>query len=342
MGTLAQPNFDSIISTTLQEYNSSATSQILNSTVIWYKLKERKRITEWNGGRSIVEPLISAENSTIKMIRDYEAFDLTPQEGITAAEFFAKQMVGSVAISGIEEALNSGKNAVIDLLTTKMTQLDDTFMKRLGQYTFLADGTAADGRGFQGLDVMVENGTSWGVYGTIDRGAADGSGDFWRNGWTATGGTFTALGVATLKTMYNNGQIGNDGLDLFVTSQGIYEVYETLAAAFAKFEMIQPRYDQKLADLGFANLLYKDVPMVYDPYITGLTSDGSTSTGALEILGLNTKYIAFRALSGRNMVLTSFVKPANQDARYASRLFYGNFTCSAPYRQQRSLFTALA
>ena len=343
MATLAQPNFDSIIATTLQRYNKMATSQILNNTVIWYKLKERGRITNWDGGRSIVESLVSEDNNTIKMIRDYEGYNLSPQEGITAAEWFAKQMVGVIAISGIEEALNSGNETkVIDLLDTKGSQLDDSYMKKLGEFSF-KDGSADGGRHFQGLDIIAESGTgsAWSVYGTIDRGAADGSGDFFRNYFSAAGSTFTLVGLAQLRKAYNTLTIGNDAPDLAVTHLDIYDNYETQLYGKANFDMLQTRYDKRLGDAGFAALLIKDVPLIHDPYITGLTDGAGTSEGGLSVLMLNTRYISFKALRGRNMQLTDFVRPANQDARYAARLFYGNFTCNAPYGQGRILFTAV-
>ena len=342
MGTLAQPNFDALIATTLQNYNRKATPQILSRSIIWYKLKERGRITNWDGGRTIVEPLLSAESTAIKMIRGYEEYDTTPQEGITAAEFEAKQMVGVVSISGIEEALNSGsREKVVDLLETKMEQLDTTYTNKLGVYAF-ADGSADGGRHFNGFDVMIENGGTWGTYGTIDRNAADGSGDFWRNLYTAAGDSFDDTGQAKMRTFHNTLTIGNDEPDLYVTSQGIHEEYEKELTANVKFEFMQARYDKKLGDIGFAALLFKNVPFVYDVNIdSGLTDGAGTAQGATTVLGLNTKFIAFRALKGRNMVLTPFVKPINQDARLAARLFYGNFVCNSAYRQGRLLFSAV-
>ena len=342
MATLAQPNFDSLIATTLQNYNRKATSQILSRSVVWFKLKEKGRITNWDGGRTIVEPLISAETTAIKMIRGYEEYDTTPQEGITAAEFEAKQMVGVVSISGIEEALNSGsREKVVDLLETKMEQLDTTFQNKLGIFA-LADGSADGGRHFNGLDVMIENGGTWGTYGTIDRNAADGSGNFWRNLYTAAGDSFDDVGQAQWRTFHNTLTIGNDEPDLYLVSQGIHEEYEKELTANTRYEFIQAKFDKRMGDAGFSALLFKNVPVVYEVNMDSYITDGAgTAEGAKVILGLNTKYIAFRALKGRNMVLTPFVKPINQDARLAARLFYGNFTCSDSHRQGRLLFTAV-
>lgn len=337
---LAQPNFDSIISTTLQDYNREATPQILKSTVVWYKLDEHGVIEESDGGRTFVEPVIHRENDTVTMIRGYEQYNITPQESSTAAEVEIKQMVGVVSISGIEEAINSGsKTRIVSLLDTKMTQLDETYVNRLGRFAY-EDGSANGGRNFNGIDIFVEDGAAWGTYAGINRNAADGSGDFWRNQWISAGNTFTNVGIDNLRSIVNLCTIGNSEPDLILMPRLMHEKYESLMVNNQRYDML--KYDKKLGDAGFKALLFREIPVVWDTFHdNGLTNGSGTANGANTLISLNTKFIKFKALRGRNMIMTPFAKPIDQDARLAARLFYGNFISPAPYRHGRVLFTGI-
>ena len=111
--------------------------------------------------------------------------------------------------------------------------------------------------------------------------------------------------------------VGNDQPTIIISDQDEYEKYESL---------LQPnlRYTSaEVADAGFQNLLFKGAPCTYD----------SDTNLAGKMFFLNTKYLRLVAHTETWFQPTPFVRPTNQDARYAQILCYGELTTSNRARQ---------
>jgi hypothetical protein len=223
---------------------------------------------------------------------------LTPQEGISAAEFDWKQYAASIAISGIEEAKNNGEQEIINLLEAKIMQAEESMRESFNQM-FFSDGTGNSSKDWNGLENLVEaNNTVGGI---------DASANTWWNSYEEN--TSTALTLAQMATAYNSVSVGNDHPDTLLTTQTLFEKYEAL---------LQPqlRYtDTKTADAGFQNLLFKAAPVMYDVHCT-----------AGVFYFLNSKYITLVGHSNKWFSQTEFIKPEDTDARYALIMCYGNLT----------------
>ena len=85
-------NFDALLSTTLANYRPQLTDNVFSARPLTYWLMDKGRIRMVNGGTKIVEPLIYGTNSTVGSYSGYDTISLTPQEGISAAEFEWKQI----------------------------------------------------------------------------------------------------------------------------------------------------------------------------------------------------------------------------------------------------------
>ena len=293
-------NFDALLSTTLANYRAQLTDNVFTARPLTYFLMDRGRIRMLNGGTKIVEPLIYGKNSTVGSYSGYDSLALTPQEGITAAEFEWKQFAASISISGIEEAKNNGEQEVINLLEAKIMQAEESMRESFNQM-FFADGTGNGGKDWNGLANLVE---ASGTVGGIDRG--DSSNAWWRSYENNSAG---ALTLAKMATAYNSVSVGNDHPDMILTTQTLFEKYEAL---------LQPnlRYtDTKTADAGFQNLLFKAAPVVYDVHC---------DSGVMYVL--NSKYLTLVGHSQKWFAQTEFVKPEDVDARYALIMCYGNLT----------------
>lgn len=301
-------NFDAILSTTLANYRDQLTDNVFTARPLTYHLMNKGRIRMLNGGTKIVEPLIYGENSTVKPYSGYDTIDLTPQTGISAAEFDWKQYAASIAISGIEEAKNNGEAEVINLLEAKIMQAEESMREGFNRM-FFGDGTDTlgaggtdSGKSWNGLGNLIESGNTVGGINS-----ADGQGNnWWRSYENNTAG---ALTLAQMATAYNTVSVGNDHPDMVLTTQTLYEKYESL---------LQPqlRYtDTKTADAGFQNLLFKAAPVTYDVH---------APVGTMYFI--NSKYISLVGHSDKWFANTSFVRPENMDARYALIMCYGNLT----------------
>jgi len=294
----ANSNFDNLLTTTLANYRSTLTDNVFTARPLTYKLMEGGRIRMLNGGTKIVEPLIYGQNSTVGSYSGYETLSLTPQEGISAAEFEWKQYAASIAISGIEEAKNNGEQEIINLLEAKIMQAEESMRESFNQM-FFADGTGNSSKDWNGLGNLVESGNTVG-------GINSSTYTWWQS---KEENTSAALTLAQMSSLYNSVSVGNDHPDLLLTTQTLFEKYEAL---------LQPqlRYtDTKTADAGFQNLLFKAAPVMYDVHCTA---------GVFYML--NSKYLTLVGHSGKWFSQTDFIKPENQDARYALIMCYGNLT----------------
>jgi hypothetical protein len=293
-------NFDAILSTTLANYRDQLTDNVFTARPLTYMLMDKGRIRMTSGGTKIVEPLIYGQNSTVASYSGYDTLSLTPQSGITAAEYDWKQYAVSIAISGIEEAKNNGEQEVINLLEAKIMQAEESLREGFNTM-FFADGTGNSGKNWNGLGNLVESGNT---VGGIDSSDADNT--WWRSYEENTAG---ALTLAQMNTAYNTVSVGADHPDVVLTTQTLYEKYESL---------LQPqlRYtDTRTADAGFQNLLFKAAPVMYDVHAPAGT-----------MFFLNTKYLTLVGHTDKWFANTEFVRPENMDARYALIMCYGNLT----------------
>ena len=301
-------NFDALLSTTLANYRAQLTDNVFTARPLTYFLMDKGRIRMVDGGTKIVEPLIYGQNGTVASYSGYDTISLTAQDGMSAAEFDWKQYAASIAISGIEEAKNNGEAAIINLLEAKIMQAEESMREGFNQM-FFGDGTGNSGKNLNGLGNLVESGNTVGGINS-----ANGQGnDWWRSYEENTAG---ALTLAQMATAYNSVSVGNDHPDMILTTQTLFEKYESL---------LQPqlRYtDTKTADAGFQNLLFKAAPVTYDVHCTA---------GAVYFL--NSKYLTLVGHSGKWFAQTEFVRPENLDARYALIMCYGNLTCRNAAKQ---------
>ena len=304
---MSNPNFDALLSTTLANYRDQLTDNVFTARPLTYFLQDKGRIRMLNGGTKIVEPLIYGTNSTVASYSGYDSLSLTPQAGITAAEYDWKQYASTIAISGIEEAKNNGEQEIINLLEAKIMQAEESMREGFNQM-FFADGTGNSGKDWNGLGNIVE---ASGTVGGINRATA--GNEYWRSYEENTAG---ALSLAQMATAYNTVSVGNDHPDMILTTQTLFEKYEALLVPNLRFT------DTKTADAGFQNLLYKAAPVTYDVHCT-----------AGVVYFLNSKYLTLVGHSGKWFAQTSFVQPENVDARYALILCYGNLTCRNAKKQ---------
>ena len=294
----ANSNFDNLLTTTLANYRKTLTDNVFTARPLTYALMDKGRIRMLNGGTKIVEPLIYGLNSTVGSYSGYDSIALTPQEGISAAEFEWRQYAASISISGMEEAKNNGDQEIINLLEAKIMQAEES-MREGFNTMFFGDGTGNSSKNWNGLGNLVESGNTVG--------GIDSNTYTWWKSYEEN--TATALTLAQMATAYNSVSVGNDHPDVLLTTQTLFEKYEAL---------LQPnlRYtDTKTADAGFQNLLFKAAPVMYD---TGCTAG--------TFFFLNSKYITLVGHSDKWFSQTAFISPEDTDARYALIMCYGNLT----------------
>ena len=298
-------NFDALLSTTLANYRDKLTDNVFTARPLTYWLMDKGRIRTETGGTKIVEQLIYGKNSTVGPYAGYDTISLTAQDGISAAEYDWKQYAASIAISGIEEAKNNGEHAIINLLEAKIMQAEESMREGFNTMFF---GSAAGANDWNGLGNIVESGNTVGGINSATAGN-----EFWRS---YEQNTAEALSLANMTTAYNSASVGTDHPDVILTTQTLFEKYESLLTPNLRYA------DTKTADAGFQNLLFKATPIMYDTACTAGT-----------VYFLNSKYLKLVGHSDKWFSQTEFVRPENMDARYALIMCYGNLVCSNRAKQ---------
>lgn len=317
---IAVESYDALLSTTLRNYTPKLEDNVFTKRALLNWLKSKDRIKEKSGGVAITVPIIYGLNDTVASYSGYDTLATTPQDGIGAAQYDWAQVAGSIAINGLEEAENSSVEQVIDLLDAKRMQAEESISEKFN-YMFFQNGSGNGGKDFLGIkaivaatDVAYGSAALGGIAASVS--ALDAAGnafEYWKSPTAAMGGSLT---IAAMSGLYNDASRGtNDFPDLFLTTSTVYEQYEALLQPQLRFS------NSKSADAGFENLMYKGGTIFWDNFCT---------SGVLYMI--NSKYIALNTLKGKWMKSTDFVKPPNQDAKYAQILSYGQLTTSCRYK----------
>ena len=301
-----QTTWDNILTTTMNNYRKSLTDNIFNSRPLLEYLMSKGRVRMLDGGYQIVEPLLLGAGEA-NSYGPWQQLQVNAVQGISAAVFPWKQLYATIIISGLEEAQNNGKEQIISLVEAKVMQAEETLKDLLSKmlYGTKAGPLTTDWDPFTNLiDATAQAGG-------ITPAASPAVENLWRSStWNATtgvgtdskGNAITMPGTAptapydgtemeqVLRHMFmlaSDG--GSDHVDAIFAGRAWYEAYESSLTP-------QVRYtDTDKANLGFSNLMFKNVPLYWDPDCP----DGTA-------LGLNSKYIGLAIHSDRNFKQSPF------------------------------------
>ena len=153
--------------------------------------------------------------------------------------------------SRVEALKNNGKEKIIDLLEQKVTQLEESLRDEFNTEAF-ADGTGNSGKDVTGLEAIV---AASGTLGGIDRGTYT-----WWQSYVQS--TAEPLSEPRMRTAFYSVSKNLTKPSLIVTTQTLFEKYISL---------VQPSLrlvNTKMADLGFQNVEYMGIPVVFDDACT--------------------------------------------------------------------------
>ncbi len=322
---MADPGLSEIVTTTLRDRSKVIADNNTNNNAILRRLNKRGNMKNWNGGRTIVQELDYAGNNTYTRYSGADILDISPQTVLTAAEFVPKQAAVSVNITGLEELQNSGPDAILDLLESRIRNAEGAMENGLATDMY-SDGTASSGKQIGGLKLIVAN-TNTNTVGGI----SGSTWSFWRNvsySATANGSPATAESATSIQSHWNDiwAQVtrGNDVVDLILASNGTYNFYQ------ASLQPLQRFTQSTDADAGFTSLKYHGADVVLDGGIGG-------NVPANTAYFLNTKYIFWRPHKDRNIVpLDDGRFSVNQDAMVKLIVWAGAMTVSS--RRQQAVY----
>lgn len=322
-------SIDSLTAVTRDKFIPVMVDNIFNSNILTHKMLGQSEPIA--SGNKVLQPIEYGKSGDVSFYEGYDTISASPQEVFTDASYDWVQLRSSIIYSGKEQALNSGSERVVDLISAKVKNAEKAMKDAFGNQLYSDnDGTAAptgatsanklSQKGFIGLDHIISKTRALGGI------TSTGSAYLW---WDAnvevaykTGTTaYTYAQLAdgdiqdVIRNMYGKCSIDNDKPDLIVCPQNIFDAYEESLAAQKRFGASS----ESLADAGFTNLLYRGTPIVVDDHCP-----------AGKMFFLNTKYLKFRHHSARNFSFQGFQKPVNQDAAVGHIYWLGALVCSNP------------
>src|SRR5580698_5370795 len=295
---MAFPNLSEIVTTTLRSRTGELADNMSRNNALLARLNRRGKIKTFSGGRTIVQELNYANNQTFQWYSGYQTLNIAPSQTFSAAEYPIRQSAVAVSISGLEELQNSGEEAIIDLLESRIMNAEDTFMNGLSQGIY-GDGTVTGSVG--GLQLLVAASPSTGVIGGIDRSQWT----FWQNQtWSASTNGNTVLSASTIMQQMDALWVqlirGRDFPDLIIADNVTYRYYLSALQAIQRIQVENGAPD--MAEAGFQSLKYLSCDVVLDGGFQGFASDplppqvsgGTSALGgapSTTMYFLNTKYL---------------------------------------------------
>jgi hypothetical protein len=273
--------WDELLTSTMHNVRGTYTDNIFKKSPLLEHFLSNGRVRIIDGGYEIIEPLLYAEGQA-DTYAEWQVINVTPQNALTAARFTWKQWYSTIAISGLDEAQNNGKEQRINLLETKIKQSEMTMRSKMSKMLYgTASGTP--GNDWNALGALIDS--------TTPIGGIDPANDPWWASYEAAVGAVDAAGLETaMRTaVMTSSDNGGDTVDAIFTDSATYAFYESTLTP-------QVRYtDTNKANLGFRNLLFENAPVMWD-------ADCPAGT----MFGINSEYVGLTIHKDRNFQQSPF------------------------------------
>ena len=313
MATSPNSTYTEIVTTTLAGYSKTMADNVTNNNALLRHIDSKGNKSPATG-RTIVQELEYATNSTTKWYSGYEVLDTSTSNVFTAAEFNYKQLAGNVVISGLEQVENSGPEQIFNLLKSRIRNLEKSLKNTMATALY-ADGTGTDSKELGGLQLVVP-----GTVGNTVGGINSTTYSFWQNqvyDFSTEGVTASATTIQTaMNTLWLACIRGADRPDVIVGDTNYFGFY------WSSLQTNQRFTSDESASAGFMNLMFMDAPVYYDDQCP---TD--------KIYMLNTDYLFLRYAEGREFVPLGEKASVNQDALVMPVAWAGNMTVSNRARQ---------
>jgi hypothetical protein len=323
----ANVDFDDLVTTTQRNRSGKLADNATRSVAFLDRLRRKGKVKPAAGGRTIVQELEVALNPNGGWYAGMDPLNTNIHEPFSAAEFDWKQAYVPVVWSGLDKLKNSGDDATINLVTSRIKNGEKSLMDLVGQAAY-SDGTGFGGKQMNGLQLYVVASPTSGTVGGIDRAANS----FWQNkAATATMSGATANNIVLahptpflrgLNSLAVQCTRGTDRPDLFVADSIGYTAY------LGSLQPLQQITNTDMAGHGFTALKYFGV---------GGSADFVLDNGycpTKTVYALNTDYIYLRPHSDRDFTPFGGDRiPINQDGTLRMLGFTGNLCISNMFLQ---------
>jgi hypothetical protein len=317
--------FTELVTTTDRTWGQKVTDNVSKHNALLNRMKRRGKIKTVSGGYEICEPLEYGENQTYQRYAGYDALNTNASDVLTSARYPYRQVALHVTASGRELRMNSGKEAMFNLVTQRR---ENALRTAVNQFSLDVYSSGALSEQINGLQNLIQT-NGQGTVGGID----SATWTFWQNQFREATGTNTAATLTVANSAVLLGDMnrlwlqtsrGTDNVDLIVMSHDFYSLYEV-------GQQDKQRYtDADLANAGFTTLKYKTADVIFD-------DNANFGTASETAYFLNTNYLYLVQHREAAWTPDAEKKPTNQDAVVVPIYWMGNLVCTNRALQGRLL-----
>lgn len=318
---MTTPNIEEMATFTIESRRRKLADNVSDNTALLSRLKMRNKIVPITGGRTIYEELEYDENETYKRFSGYEALNVSPSEVFSAAEFDLRQVAVAVSISGREQLLNAGREAMMDLLTKRISNAEKTMVNGLSEDLY-SNGTADGGKQVDGLQAAIIAGAAQdtppatGTHGGINRA----NHEFWRNQFRDAGNDTGTSFLAHMMNLWVRTCRNREKIDLIPADNNFYVRFWSALQNQQRFASPQ------MGRMGFDTLKFNTADVILDGGLGG-------SAPANRMYFINSEYLRWRPHRDADMRPGMNRYAVNQDAIIKLMFWAGNLTVSNMFVQ---------
>lgn len=252
-------SLDSLWTSTWPTFKPGVIDQIfLKKYPFYWWLSQKGHIQYYPGGRDIRYPLEVDVNPTVVEIGKSGEVDLTDVDPFTTVIYPWSTLAGNINRYREDDRMNRGKAAVFNLMEGKRKNLIKSMSKKNEELLFRARGSRAADELYGLLDLVDDAPTGARTVG----GFAQASFSWWQNTQAASTGVAATCGRKDMQGLFYDLEDVESAPNVILVHKDFYEVYED---DLLEMKMI---VNDKFADAGFSNLVFKGVPMVKSPQAT--------------------------------------------------------------------------
>lgn len=281
-----------------------------NNALLYRLIRGNKRIIQ--GGTQIEIPLLYRRftGSTGGTYRGFDVLNTSPQDTVKNAYVEWKQHYVSFAIDGLTLIKTDSALAIANIINMLGQQMYMEMGENLAAGIF-SNGTT-DPKDIDGLAAIMSISNT---YAGLDRSLSVNA--FWR---AVIDSTTTALSFTAMRGLFGNATYGASHPTIWFGNGTNYNRLYALNTSTTGYQIHQNRepggHDELLAQAGFTNLLFENVPFIRD--------DNMANT---DIYALNENFLALVVSPRADFYLRDFEQPTNQDAYVSTLLWAGNLMC---------------
>lgn len=311
--------------TTREMFIPALQNQVYSKAVLYAMLNAGGRLKPATG-TSLSWRHVARKHIGLGLYDGYDVLAAQPGNPLESASLSPAQYFAPLTISGKEERANTGnKEKLIDMLKVQFDNAKATFTDLMSTHTYAASTSIGGITCINGLGVIL---SASNTYAGILRTTA--GNEYWHA---------NVINAATLATSYTElidptdlGYLPKQMRTAFTSASydGSPTIIVTHVTDFNIYQDIYGiqnyRENKEIADLGFRNVEFQGIPMVWDRYQT---------SGYMDFLNL--ERFQFFYYPGANMDLKSpgWVDAQNQDARLAYLIWEGQLRCDVPRENTR-------